>query len=129
MLARGGPALWLIAALSVLTLALVLWKVWRLALAGAWARGLAEALVPAVRARRRRQAPADSAMGQRRAQRHRARQGLPEPPVSDTARIRLTLTGDGQLTPLGVASSSGDAALDRAGAGPHSYPVPLSPRP
>ncbi|WP_084863242.1 MotA/TolQ/ExbB proton channel family protein [Salibaculum halophilum] len=45
MLARGGPALWLIAALSVLTLALVLWKVWRLALAGAWARGRAEALV------------------------------------------------------------------------------------
>jgi biopolymer transport protein ExbB len=45
MLARGGPALWLIAALSVLTLALVLWKVWRLVLAGAWARGRAEALV------------------------------------------------------------------------------------
>jgi biopolymer transport protein ExbB len=45
MLGRGGPALWLIAALSVLTLALVLWKVWRLVLAGAWARGRAEALV------------------------------------------------------------------------------------
>ena len=45
MLARGGPALWLIAALSVLTLALVLWKVWRLVLNGAWARGRAEALV------------------------------------------------------------------------------------
>ena len=33
---RGGPALWLIALLSVLTLALILWKVWRLALMGAW---------------------------------------------------------------------------------------------
>jgi len=54
-------------------------------------------------------------MGQRRAPRHRAPQGLPAPSVSDTARIRLTLTGDGQLTTLGVGSSSGDAALDRAG--------------
>ena len=34
---RGGPALWLIAALSVLTLALILWKTWRLMLTGAWA--------------------------------------------------------------------------------------------
>ncbi|SEK52703.1 outer membrane transport energization protein ExbB [Roseovarius azorensis] len=34
---RGGPALWLIAALSVLTLALILWKSWRLMLTGAWA--------------------------------------------------------------------------------------------
>lgn len=33
---RGGPALWLIALLSVLTLALILWKLWRLALMGAW---------------------------------------------------------------------------------------------
>lgn len=33
---RGGPALWLIAALSVLTLALILWKIWRFSLMGAW---------------------------------------------------------------------------------------------
>lgn len=33
---RGGPTLWLIAALSVLTLAVCLWKLYRLALAGAW---------------------------------------------------------------------------------------------
>lgn len=33
---RGGPTLWLIALLSVLTLALILWKIWRLALMGAW---------------------------------------------------------------------------------------------
>jgi biopolymer transport protein ExbB len=32
----GGPTLWLIAALSVLTLALILWKSWRLARLGAW---------------------------------------------------------------------------------------------
>jgi biopolymer transport protein ExbB len=33
---RGGPALWVIAVLSVLTLALILWKIWRLLLTGAW---------------------------------------------------------------------------------------------
>ncbi len=35
-LERGGPALWLIAVLSVLTLAIILWKIWRLLRAGAW---------------------------------------------------------------------------------------------
>lgn len=33
---RGGATLWLIAALSVLTLSLILWKVWHLALMGSW---------------------------------------------------------------------------------------------
>jgi biopolymer transport protein ExbB len=33
---RGGPAMWAIAALSVVTLALILWKLWRLAAGGAW---------------------------------------------------------------------------------------------
>ncbi len=46
-LERGGPALWAIAALSVLTLALVLWKLWRLTRAGAWARRRAELFVRA----------------------------------------------------------------------------------
>ncbi|WP_239520604.1 MotA/TolQ/ExbB proton channel family protein [Pseudooceanicola aestuarii] len=32
----GGPAIWAIAGLSVITLALILWKTWRLSLAGAW---------------------------------------------------------------------------------------------
>jgi len=36
-LEQGGPAIWAIAALSVLTGAIILWKVWRLVLAGAWA--------------------------------------------------------------------------------------------
>ncbi|SES38301.1 outer membrane transport energization protein ExbB [Tranquillimonas rosea] len=35
----GGPAIWAIAALSVITLALILWKIWRLALLGAWSGG------------------------------------------------------------------------------------------
>ncbi|MCP1167394.1 MotA/TolQ/ExbB proton channel family protein [Limimaricola litoreus] len=35
----GGPAIWAIVALSVITLALILWKTWRLALLGAWSGG------------------------------------------------------------------------------------------
>lgn len=39
---RGGPALWLIAALSVLTLALILWKIWRFSRMGAWSGAATE---------------------------------------------------------------------------------------
>lgn len=35
----GGPAIWAIALTSVLALAIILWKLWRLALMGAWAGG------------------------------------------------------------------------------------------
>ena len=35
-LVNGGPTLWVIAALSVVTLTLILWKTWRLVLMGAW---------------------------------------------------------------------------------------------
>lgn len=49
-LTRGGPALWVIAALSVLTAALILWKFWDLARLGAWSRGPSEAAVAAWRA-------------------------------------------------------------------------------
>ncbi|MEM8554159.1 MAG: MotA/TolQ/ExbB proton channel family protein [Pseudomonadota bacterium] len=35
-LEQGGPAIWAIGALSVITLALILWKIWRLASIGAW---------------------------------------------------------------------------------------------
>jgi len=42
---KGGPALWVIALLSILTLALILWKLWRLARQGAWARGRARIAV------------------------------------------------------------------------------------
>jgi len=45
VLDRGGPVLWLIAALSVATLALILWKIWRLALAGAWSGAASERAV------------------------------------------------------------------------------------
>lgn len=40
-LQNGGPSIWAIAALSVITVALILWKIWRLALIGAWSRGKA----------------------------------------------------------------------------------------
>lgn len=35
-LSRGGPALWVIAALSVVTLALIMWKIWHFWRIGAW---------------------------------------------------------------------------------------------
>lgn len=41
----GGPALWVIAGLSVVTLALILWKLWRLSRLGAWRRGATETAV------------------------------------------------------------------------------------
>jgi biopolymer transport protein ExbB len=44
-LARGGPALWAIATLSVLTVALILWKIAALLAAGAWVRRGAERLL------------------------------------------------------------------------------------
>lgn len=43
----GGPSIWAIAALSVVTLALILWKIWRLALMGAWSRGAARKAIDA----------------------------------------------------------------------------------
>ena len=58
---RGGPALWAIAALSVLTLALILWKLWRLVRAGAWARRRAELFVAAREAGRRPHLPSGGA--------------------------------------------------------------------
>lgn len=44
-LETGGPAIWAIAALSVLTVTLILWKTWRLALMGAWSGRRTEAAV------------------------------------------------------------------------------------
>lgn len=39
LLTRGGPVIWAIVALSVLTLALILWKLYRLSALGAWSGG------------------------------------------------------------------------------------------
>jgi biopolymer transport protein ExbB len=46
-LTQGGPALWVIAALSVLTLALILWKIWDLLRLGAWSTAPTERAVSA----------------------------------------------------------------------------------
>jgi biopolymer transport protein ExbB len=45
ILRDGGPSIWAIALLSVITVALILWKIWRLSLAGAWSRGRARKAV------------------------------------------------------------------------------------
>ncbi|MFP7673623.1 MotA/TolQ/ExbB proton channel family protein [Marivita sp. S0852] len=42
---RGGPALWVIAGLSVVTLGLILWKIWSLSRQGAWRRQATETAV------------------------------------------------------------------------------------
>jgi len=44
-LEQGGPAIWAIGALSVITVALILWKIWRLMVLGAWAGQRAEKAV------------------------------------------------------------------------------------
>lgn len=41
----GGPTIWAIATLSVITVAIILWKIWRLALVGAWSKGRARKAV------------------------------------------------------------------------------------
>ncbi len=45
LLDKGGIAIWAIAVLSVLTLAIILWKVWRFTLAGVWRRSCAEGAI------------------------------------------------------------------------------------
>ncbi|MBR9843358.1 MAG: MotA/TolQ/ExbB proton channel family protein [Rhodobacteraceae bacterium] len=44
-LRNGGPAIWAIALLSVVTTGLVLWKIWRLILLGAWHQSVARKAV------------------------------------------------------------------------------------
>lgn len=44
-LERGGPTLWIIAALSVITLTLILWKLWHFVKCGAWSSGTVAAAV------------------------------------------------------------------------------------
>ncbi|MEM1312921.1 MAG: MotA/TolQ/ExbB proton channel family protein [Pseudomonadota bacterium] len=47
-LANGGPAIWAIAAISVATLALILWKTWSLVRMGAWSSDAARRAVDLV---------------------------------------------------------------------------------
>lgn len=48
-LERGGPAIWAIAVLSIATLALILWKLWRFLITGVWRRARAERALQAWR--------------------------------------------------------------------------------
>ncbi|MFV0332580.1 MAG: MotA/TolQ/ExbB proton channel family protein [Tropicimonas sp.] len=57
-LTTGGPTIWAIAGLSVITVALILWKIWRLALIGAWSRGKARDAVALFEAGREAEAKA-----------------------------------------------------------------------
>ncbi len=63
LLARGGPALWAIAALSVVALATFLWKLWQLVAAGAWSRDRAERALACWRVGRPQEAHAVLASG------------------------------------------------------------------
>lgn len=44
-LEQGGPAIWAISALSVITLGLILWKFWRFTVSGIWRKSRAETAV------------------------------------------------------------------------------------
>ncbi len=50
-LRAGGPAIWAIAALSVVLLALILWKIWRLSVSGAFVGAAPEGAARGVRGR------------------------------------------------------------------------------
>lgn len=89
----GGPAIWAIAALSVIAVAVILWKTWRLALIGAWSRGRARRALAAFADGRRDEA--DRIVGGRGGVRAkvlaaaiRARSSLPEAAArEETARV------------------------------------------
>ncbi|WP_245845060.1 MotA/TolQ/ExbB proton channel family protein [Pseudothioclava arenosa] len=82
----GGMALWAIGILSVATVALILWKVWRLALGGAWSGGRhAEAAVALWQKGERSQARArlDGRRSLRAQLAHRAMEVLCDPAMPD----------------------------------------------
>lgn len=89
----GGPAIWAIAALSVIVVAIILWKIWRLALIGAWSRGRARDAISVLQSGRIDQALSivDGRRGVRSrvvAAAMRARAAMPEPAArEETTRV------------------------------------------
>ena len=77
----GGPTIWAIAGLSVITVALILWKLWRFFLAGAWSRRAARRAVDIWEAGQHRQALALVS----------ARRGLRSRLTASAMRARLSL--------------------------------------
>jgi biopolymer transport protein ExbB len=63
LMTRGGPAIWAIVALSVVTVAVILWKLWRLMRAGVWRRVRAERALALWRAGARGEARGVAAEG------------------------------------------------------------------
>ena len=80
----GGPAMWAIGVLSVIALALILWKIWRLALIGAWSRSKARDAIALFEAGRPGEAAALVA----------GRRGLRSRVIHAALRARVTLTGE-----------------------------------
>lgn len=94
---RGGPAMVAIAFLSVLTLALILWKIWDLARLGAWAGQVSEAALAEWQAGQSQAALALLARrrGLRARMAHRAMSSLdhlPEPAAREET-VRIARTG------------------------------------
>lgn len=63
MLADGGPVVWMIAALSVIALALVIWKLFHFVAIGAFRRGAADRAIALWRSGQREPALAEAARG------------------------------------------------------------------
>ena len=80
----GGYTIWAIAALSVITVALILWKIWRLALIGAWSRGRARLALEQFEAGREAEAKAIVA----------GRRGLRSKVIHAALHARETFTED-----------------------------------
>lgn len=96
---RGGPAMWAIAALSVATLALILWKALRLAAGGAWSGGVVTGRAVALWAEGKGEA-AQAALGARASYRARL------------ARAAMAARSDASLT--SAAAEAETARVARA---------------
>lgn len=120
MLDRGGVVIWIIAALSVATLALAMWKLWRLALAGAWGGGAATARAVALWRQGDREG-ARSALAGRRSLRARLAAGTmaalsdasaePAAAREETARLARALMAEARAGLRGIELSATIAPL------------------
>ena len=91
----GGPALWAIAALSVLMVAIIAWKLWRLSRDGAWSKGRAEKALAAILAGEAEPVPPKS-LRLRFVAALQAVRSLPEP----LAREQIVSIAQGELAHL-----------------------------
>lgn len=103
LLLDGGPSIWAIAFLSIVTVALIFWKIWRLALIGAWSKGKTRTAL--TKWESGNQAAAVSGIAKRRGLRSKvvaaAMSGCLEKPES-TAREETTRVARHELAEAGV---------------------------